>query len=359
MSWTRRHLIDVDEFSVADLDLVVSEAARFRGWIERGGGWVGNLRGYSAAFLFAEASTRTRLSFELAARRLGAETFILDPSSSSLTKGESFVDTVRNLDAIGFNVLIVRHHRTGAPNVAARHFAGHVVNAGDGWRGHPTQALLDAATLAGHFGSDPVADGVGGVLRGRKIAIVGDVLHSRVARSNAHLLALAGAQVWLCGPAPWVRGLDALPAEVTTDLGAAIRDADAVMALRVQKERMKTGSLSLAEYVERYQITEERLARLAPGAPFLHPGPINEGIEVTREVALGPRSLVIEQVRNGVPVRMAVLSIIAGASGGARVAGEASGSAAEDGSPSGLQVVEPGESGQTVSATRDLSSVIR
>ncbi len=323
MARSRRHLIDIDDFSLADLERVLAEAARLRAAIDAGEGWLSDLRGDRMALLFAESSTRTRLSFELAARRLGAQTFMLDPGSSSMTKGETFVDTVRNLDAIGFNYLVVRHHRAGAAAVAARHFGGHVVNAGDGWHAHPTQALLDALTLAREFGS------LAG-LRGRKVVIVGDILHSRVARSNAHTLSLAGAEVWLCGPAEWLRGIDRLPLELATDLRVALRDADVVMGLRVQKERM-AGTLSLGEYIERYQVTAERLAQLAPHAIYMHPGPINEGVEVSRAVALGPRSRVLEQVRNGVPTRMAALAMLA----------------------------RPPAEPQAESETRDLSSAIR
>jgi aspartate carbamoyltransferase catalytic subunit len=232
-------------------------------------------------------------------------TFVLDPGSSSLSKGESFVDTVRNLDAIGFDYLVVRHHRAGAAAVAARHFGGRVLNAGDGWHAHPTQALLDLFTLL----KAPGGSGID--LRGKKVVIVGDIAHSRVARSNAFTLTLAGADVWMCAPRNWLRGVSGLPLTLSEDLAEALRGADAVMALRVQKERMR-GGVSLTDYVARYQITEERLAQLAPDSVFMHPGPINEGIEVTREVALGPRSLVLEQARNGVPVRMAALSIVQG-----------------------------------------------
>ena len=330
MTWSRRHLLDVDDLSVGDLDLLLDLAAQARTGIDDGRAAPASLAGAAVALLFAEASTRTRLSFELAARRLGAQTFVLDPASSSLTKGESFVDTVRNLDAIGFGMLIVRHHRSGAAAVAARHFGGHVVNAGDGWHAHPTQALLDALTLRDELGS----------LAGRKIAIVGDIRHSRVARSNIHTLTLAGANVWLCGPRGWLAGLDqlagALPTgrrlSLTDDLGAALDGADAVMGLRVQKERMTGAQLSIDEYVARYQITEHRLERARPAAVYLHPGPVNEGVEVTRAVALGPRSRVLEQVRNGVPTRMTALALLAG------------------GGP-----IVP----QTSSATRDLSSAIR
>ncbi len=298
MSWPTRHLLDVDDLTREELERILSLAEVFDG--------VGEsdvLRGAHVALVFAEPSTRTRLSFELAARRLGAETYVLDPGSSSMVKGETLVDTVRNLDALGFQFLVVRHHRAGAASVAARYFSGAVVNAGDGWHAHPTQALLDLFTLTRELGD----------LSGRKVAIVGDVLHSRVARSNVWTLSTAGANVWLCGPSTWLRGLDHLPVTLTTDLDAALRDADAVMGLRVQRERMAPG-LSLDEYVGRFQITERQLAQSAPRARYLHPGPINEGVEVTREVARGPRSLVLQQARNGVPVRMAVLAILRGLS---------------------------------------------
>lgn len=316
MTWDRRHLIDVDQFDSSDLRDVLDEARRLREPM----GQTQPLRGQSVALFFSEASTRTRLSFELAARRLGADTFVLDPSSSSVVKGESFVDTVRNLDAIGFDWLVVRHHRAGAAAVAARHFSGSVLNGGDGWQGHPTQALLDLLTMEDALGS----------VRDRKVAIVGDILHSRVARSNAFTLTAVGADVWFCAPPAWLRGVGELPLHRTSDLSEALVGASIVMGLRVQRERMAGGALSVGAYVDGYQITQERLARLAPDARFMHPGPINEGIEVTREVALGRKSLVLEQVRHGVPVRMAVMSLIDGA-----------------------------RRAQPAAATRDLSSTIR
>ena len=303
MTWDRRHLIDVDQFDSADVEAVLETARGYRRAIAEGDGWLDLLRGQSVALFFSEASTRTRLSFELAARRLGAQTMMLDQSSSSVSKGESFVDTVRNLDAIGFDWLVLRHHRAGAAAAAARHFEGSVLNGGDGWQGHPTQALLDLLTM-----EDALKR-----VRGRKVVIVGDVRHSRVARSNAFTLCLGGADVWFCAPPAWLRGVGSLPVHRTSDLSEALAGADVVMALRVQRERMAAGALSLGAYVDGYQITEERLARLAPDARFMHPGPINEGVEVTRDVALGPRSLVMDQVRNGVPVRMAVMTLIAGA----------------------------------------------
>jgi aspartate carbamoyltransferase catalytic subunit len=300
VSWSGRHLLDVDDFDDIDIGVVGGVASDIREGNSRQPGSV--LRGVNVALLFAEPSTRTRLSFELAARRLGAETYVLEPGSSSMVKGETLVDTVRNLDALGFSILVVRHHRAGAAAVAARYFSGSVVNAGDGWHAHPTQALLDVFTLFEVGAVGPP---------GRKVAIVGDVVHSRVAKSNVWTLTKAGAEVVLCGPAEWLRGLDSLPVTLTTDLDVALTGAHAVMGLRVQKERMAAG-VSLGEYIDRYQITERRLARADPGARYLHPGPINEGVEVTRDVARGPRSLVLEQARNGVPVRMAVLALLRG-----------------------------------------------
>jgi aspartate carbamoyltransferase catalytic subunit len=312
-SWARHHLLDVDDLGRTELDTIIELAERYSAARGASATTDAVLAGRSVALLFAEPSTRTRLSFEIAARSLAAEVGVLDPDTSSLVKGESLSDTARTLDALGFDALVLRHHRSGAPWVAARHFAGSVVNAGDGWHAHPTQALLDLLTLRQAFAARD--------LDGRKIAIVGDLRHSRVARSNVWTLTAAGAEVWACGPANMLRGFAermSLPTErrltLTDDLDAALADADAVMALRIQFERMAGGLMSKADYVTRYQITEQRLARARRGAFFLHPGPVNEGIEVTRDVARGPRSLVLRQVRNGVPLRMAVLALTVGRS---------------------------------------------
>ena len=294
-----RHLLDVDELSSGEVESLLASAETFRRLLDDRLAAPPLLDGRRVALLFAEPSTRTRLSFEIAARALGAETFVIDPGGSSLVKGESLADTVRTLDALGIDTLVLRHHRTGAPWVAARHFGGSIVNAGDGWHAHPTQALVDLFTLRRALGD----------VAGRKVVIVGDLRHSRVAHSDYMALTTAGAKVTACGPADWLRGW---PTEQATDrLDDALRGADAVMALRVQRERM-AASLDLDGYIDRYQITEARMAQAAPGAVFMHPGPVNEGIEVKHEVAIGPRSLVLEQVRNGVPVRMAVLARLAG-----------------------------------------------
>lgn len=300
MNAAPRHLLHVDEWSDADIEQVLSDAQDLRDRPRSE-----TLAGRHVALLFAEPSTRTRLSFEIAAHNVGADTAVIDPAASSMVKGETLVDTVRNLDALGFAVLVLRHHRAGAAWVAARYFGGAVINAGDGWHAHPTQALLDLMTLREAVGGGADA------LRGRKIVIVGDALHSRVARSNVWTLTRAGAEVWVSGPPAWLRGYSELGVKATPDLESALDGASAVMGLRVQKERMRGSSLSIGEYIDRYQITDERLARAAPGAFYLHPGPINEGVEVTRSVARGPRSLVMAQVRNGVAVRSAVFARLA------------------------------------------------
>lgn len=270
-----------------------------------------DLAGRTVATLFAEASTRTRVSFELAARGLGADVVSLDAATSSLTKGESLVDTVRTLEALGASLLVIRHPRSGAAQTASEHYSGHVVNAGDGWHAHPTQALLDLYTLRESLGADQ--------LKGAKVLIVGDVLHSRVARSNIWALTAMGVDLWLSGPPIFLRGFEtwarALPPErrltVTGDLEAGLRDAAAVMALRVQRERLEgAGAPSEAAYAARWGLTEERLRRHAPDAIVMHPGPVNEGVEVTPEVASGPRSRINRQVANGVVVRKAVLSLL-------------------------------------------------
>jgi aspartate carbamoyltransferase catalytic subunit len=275
------------------------------------------LKGVGVTNLFYEPSTRTRVSFEVAARHLGADVVNVAVSGSSIEKGESLLDTIRTLEALGARILVMRHAVSGAPYLVARELRGAVVNAGDGWHAHPTQALLDLFTLVRHV--------PGGSLAGRKVVILGDVLHSRVARSNLWTLTAAGADVWLCGPATLLRGFEAWASAgvagtrrftVTTDVAAALRDADAVMALRIQKERMASGLLpSLGEYAARFGLTEERLALASPDCLVMHPGPMNEGVEIAPDVAAGPRSLVTRQVESGVAVRMAVLALVASAAG--------------------------------------------
>jgi aspartate carbamoyltransferase catalytic subunit len=310
--WPHRHLLDTADLTIADVETVMDVADRMSGALQHRGAKLNALDGLQVTNLFYEASTRTRVSFEVAARRLSASVVNVAASSSSVTKGESLIDTVRTLEALGSDVLVIRHPRSGAPYLAARHFGGHVVNAGDGWHAHPTQALVDLYTLRRRL--------PGGRIRGRKIVIVGDVLHSRVARSNVWTLTAFGADLWLCGPPTFVRGFDAwaaaLPAgrrlTVTTDLRAALDGAHAVMALRIQQERQEVGLLpSLREYSARYAITADRLRFARDDVLVLHPGPMNEGVEIDPDVATSGHSVITEQVRNGLPIRMAVLQLVA------------------------------------------------
>jgi len=313
--WHRRHVLDLDDFSAEEIGLVMETADAMKEVLGRQIARVPTLRGTTIVTLFYEASTRTRTSFELAARVLGADVISIAAASSSVQKGESLVDTVLTLQAVGADMLIMRHRYSGAPYLAARHSHLKVVNGGDGWHAHPTQALLDMYTMRSHLGD----------LRGRKVVIVGDITHSRVARSNMWGLTAVGARVVICGPPTLMPvGLDGAgrregdelalpPVEVDLNLDRAIEGADVVMALRLQLERQQAGLIpSIREYARLYQVNAERLARAQPGALVLHPGPVNEGIEISPEVAHGAHSLIEEQVTNGVAVRMAVLYLLAG-----------------------------------------------
>jgi aspartate carbamoyltransferase catalytic subunit len=311
--WTHRHLLDVDTLSRAEIDLVMRTTDEMRDVLSRPIPKVPALRGLGVTILFYEASTRTRVSFEVAAKNLSADVVNIAAASSSVSKGESLVDTVRTVEALGADMLVMRHGVSGSPYLAAEVFGGSVLNGGDGWHAHPSQALLDLYTLRSRL--------PGGSLEGRKVVILGDVLHSRVARSNVWTLTAMGADLWLCGPATLLRGYEAWAARgasgrrftVTSDVGAALRDADVVMALRIQKERMAAGLLpSLREYAARYGLTQERLRAAKPEAIVMHPGPMNEGVEIAADVAVDPRSVITDQVTNGVAVRMALLYLLAG-----------------------------------------------
>ena len=316
VGWRHRHLLDVHGLSAADLDLVMRTADAMREVLARPIAKVPAMRGRNVTILFYEASTRTRVSFEVAAKNLSADVVNIAASTSSVTKGESLVDTVRTVEALGAQMLVMRHSVSGAPYLAAEIFGGSVLNGGDGWHAHPTQALLDLYTMRSRL--------EGGSVAGRKIVILGDVLHSRVARSNIWTLTAAGADLWLCGPPTLLRGFEAWAGRgaaagrnftVTSDVSAALRDADVVMALRIQRERMAAGLLpSMREYAARYGLTSARLATAKPGALVMHPGPMNEGVEIAADVAAGAQSLITDQVTNGVAIRMALLYLLAGVS---------------------------------------------
>lgn len=297
-----RHLLDVDGLSRAEIECILdhgvdmrtARAARERRSL---------LERETVGLAFYEASTRTRVSFELAAKALGATVVDLGIAGSSVVKGESLVDTLMTLERTGVTTVVLRHGASGAPYLAARATGMRVVNAGDGTHAHPTQALLDALTLR---------EALGG-LDGRTVAIIGDVAHSRVARSNLHSLVTLGATVRVAGPSEWVHGFEAWPGvTVAASLEEALNGADAVMTLRVQFERLGAGA-ALIDYTRAWRLDEERMRLAAPLAPILHPGPTNEGVEISSELANGPRSLIGRQVENGVPVRMAVLAMVAGA----------------------------------------------
>ena len=301
---TRRHLLDVDRLDRDEIERICDLAVEMReARAARASRTL--LETETVALAFYEGSTRTRVSFELAAMALGATVVDLGVAGSSVGKGESLVDTLRTLERMGVTTVVLRHAASGAPYLAARSTGLGVVNAGDGTHAHPTQALLDALTLREALGS----------LDGRTIAIVGDVAHSRVARSNLSALVRLGARVRIGGPPAWVRGFEGRPGVVVArSLDDALAGADAVMTLRVQLERAAGGGVpSLREYTRRWGLDESRMRLASPDAPILHPGPTNEGVELTAELANGPRSLIGRQVENGVPVRMAVLALVAGA----------------------------------------------
>jgi aspartate carbamoyltransferase catalytic subunit len=307
--WQHRHILDLDDFTQEEIELVFHTTQAMKEILSRPIKRVPTLRGKTVITIFYEPSTRTRLSFELAAKNLGADVVNLSASISSVAKGESLVDTVGTLQALGADILVIRHPQSGAPYLATKYIAASIINAGDGWHAHPTQALLDLYTFYEYKGS----------LKGVKAVIIGDIMHSRVARSNAWGLTTMGAEVTLCGPPTLLPvGLGEqhhhLPTvNIQPDIELALDGADMVMALRLQLERQQSGLLpSIREYIQLYQLTEARLARAKPDALVFHPGPVNEGIEISPAVAHGPQSVINEQVTNGVAVRMALLYLLAG-----------------------------------------------
>jgi aspartate carbamoyltransferase catalytic subunit len=300
----RRHLLGIADLSPEEIVLVLDTAEAMREIAQRPIKKVPTLRGRTVVNLFFEPSTRTRTSFEVAEKRLSADTLSIAVASSSVVKGETLVDTALNLEAMSPDMIVVRHASSGACELLARVCRSRIINAGDGMHEHPTQALLDAFTIRQHKGR----------IRGLKVAIVGDLLHSRVLRSNLLLLSRLGAEVWVCGPPTLVPpGIDRLGARVTTSVDEAAEGADVIMLLRIQLERMQGGFFpSLREYFTVFGMTEARVRRAKADVIVMHPGPMNRGVEIASEVADGPYSVILEQVANGVAVRMAVLYLLAG-----------------------------------------------
>jgi aspartate carbamoyltransferase catalytic subunit len=294
-----KHLLAVSDLSRPDIDHLLALTDAFAEVGRRRMPKVPALQGRTVTWLFYEDSTRTRLSFEQAAKRLSADTLSFSVSSSSVRKGESLRDTVLTIEAMGVDAIVVRHSSSGVPAQVARWVSASVVNAGDGWHEHPTQALLDSYTLRSHLGD----------LDGRHIAIVGDVKHSRVARSDVWAFTTLGAEVTLVAPPTLLPpSLDGWPVRVSHDLDAVLPDVDAVYLLRMQRERMTEALVpSLREYASRWGLTRRRIDLMDEKAIVMHPGPMNRGVEIAADVADLPRSAVIDQVRNGVAVRMAVL----------------------------------------------------
>ncbi|MBL4904211.1 aspartate carbamoyltransferase catalytic subunit [Desulfocapsa sp. AH-315-G09] len=303
-----KHILGIEQFSVADIYHILDTAVSFKEISNRSIKKVPTLKGKTVINFFFEPSTRTRLSFEIAAKRMSADTFNISASTSSAQKGETLIDTACNLEAMKPDLIIIRHGSSGVPGLLTRHIDASIINAGDGTHEHPSQALLDTMTIREHKGS----------LEGLKIALVGDIAHSRVAHSNILAFTKLGAEVRVAGPATFmVPHLDLLGARVCSSVEEAVTDADVVMALRIQQERQDDPLIpSLREYAQFYGINHSLLQHAKPNALIMHPGPINRGVEMNPDVADGKGSVILEQVTNGVAVRMALLYLIIGQEGG-------------------------------------------
>jgi aspartate carbamoyltransferase catalytic subunit len=302
-----RHLLGIADLGASEIQAILDTAEAMKEIAARPIKKVPTLRGRTVVNLFFEPSTRTRTSFEVAEKRLSADTLSIAVATSSVTKGETLLDTVRNLEAMAPDMIVMRHASAGAPHLLARLCRSAIINAGDGMHEHPTQALLDAFTIREHKAR----------LEGLKVAIVGDLLHSRVLRSNVLLLNTMGARVWACAPPTLMpRELARFGVTPTTSIDEAVADADVIMMLRIQHERMHGHYIpSTREYFTLFGLTPSRAARAKPDVIIMHPGPMNRGVEIDSDVADGPYSVILEQVANGVAVRMAVLYLLAGHEG--------------------------------------------
>ena len=304
MTWAHKHLLGIEDLSTADIYHVLDTATSFREVSTRQIKKVPALRGKTLVNLFMEPSTRTRASFELAAKRLSADVMTVTASTSSAAKGETLLDTARTFEALAVDMFVLRHSASGAPHVLAQHVSASVLNAGDGWHEHPTQALLDLLTMRDRFGR----------IEGLRVAIIGDIAHSRVARSNIWGLTKCGAHVTVCGPPTLMPAeIEHLGVQVTYDMRDAIADVDVVYVLRIQLERMSHGYFpSMREYARLYRVDAAKLAAAPADAIVMHPGPVNRDVELAAEVADSDRAVILEQVTNGLAVRMAVLYLCAG-----------------------------------------------
>jgi len=303
MPFPFQDLLGLEQLTAAHIEFILDQAKPFQRFNAQPLKKLATLRGKTIVLAFFEPSTRTRVSFATAAARLGADAMNLQAEASSLKKGESLLDTVNTLDAMKPDLFVMRHSSSGAPHMVAEHLAIPVINAGDGMHEHPTQGLLDALTIRDHMQR----------LEGLNVTILGDIRHSRVARSNINLLTKFGARITLCGPAMWVPPELALLApgiRIEPNLRRALEDADVINVLRVQKERLDEPGLPLEDYILGYQLTPELLKLARPSAIVLHPGPMNRGLEIDPAVADGPQSVVLEQVTNGLAVRMALLFLM-------------------------------------------------
>lgn len=302
--FSHKHILGIHHLSPDDIAFILRTADSFKEISARAIKKVPTLRGHTIVNLFFEPSTRTRLSFEIAAKRMSADTFNVTASASSATKGETLIDTARNIAAMNPDIIILRHSFSGAAEMLTRYIGASVINAGDGTHEHPSQSLLDMMTVQEHKGR----------LAGLKVAIIGDILHSRVAHSDILGFSKMGARVFVYGPATLLpRGLDRLGATVCSSLAEAVTNADVIMTLRIQKERQSDPLFpSLREYAQKYGVTRQVVSMAKPDAIIMHPGPINRGVELMADVADGPRSLILDQVTNGVAVRMALLYLVMG-----------------------------------------------
>jgi aspartate carbamoyltransferase catalytic subunit len=312
MSWNRKHLLDIESLTADEITTVLDTARAFKAVGERAIKKVPALRGKTVVNLFIEPSTRTRISFELAAQRLTADIVNFSADASSFKKGETLKDTARNLEALNADFIVIRHSASGAPHFLSRVVNASIINAGDGAHEHPTQALLDALTIREHKGT----------IAGLKVTILGDILYSRVARSNIWALTKLSAHVTLCGPSTLVpKTFEQMGCRVSHDVDEALRAADIIYLLRIQHERQRKAMFpGIGEYTSLFGLNKSRLAKTKPEALIMHPGPINRGVEIDSQIADCKRSLILEQVTNGLATRMAVLFLLNGGKGPQEVA---------------------------------------